>query len=100
MLRLSVAKYAVHVMRYAVIKVLCLYISTFRIICAVPSMAGCCASLHLCFEGVLLRCFLNEYETVAVAPITTAITFIFMFHVCCVSILRYYLYFCYYFCKF
>ena len=78
----------VHVMRYAVIKALCLYIGTFRIMCAVPSMAGCCAFLNLCFQVLLLRYFLNESETVAVAHITTAVTSIFTLHMCCFSILR------------
>ena len=81
MLRLSVAKYMVHVMRYSVIKAPCLCISTFRIMCAMPCKAGCCASLNLCFQGVLLGYFLHEFETVAVALITTAITCIFTFHI-------------------
>ena len=57
------------------------YISTFRIICAVPNMAVFCSYLTSCFPGMLLTYFLNDFEIVPVAPIITGITFAFTFHI-------------------
>jgi hypothetical protein len=37
---------------------------------------------------MLLRYFLNDFEVVPVAAIVTGITFVFTFHVPCVSIVR------------
>ena len=64
------------------------YINIFRIICAVPNMAVFCSSLTLCFPGMLLTYFLNDFEIVPVAPIITGITFVFTFHMRCISIVR------------
>jgi len=64
------------------------YISTFRIMCAVPNMAVFCSSFTSCFPGMLLAYFLNEFEVVPVAPIITGITFVFTFHMRCISIVR------------
>jgi hypothetical protein len=36
----------------------------------------------------LLRYFLNDFEMVPVAPIITGITFVFTFHMHCISIVR------------
>jgi hypothetical protein len=36
----------------------------------------------------LLRYFLNDFEMVSVAPIITGITFIFTFHMRCISVVR------------
>jgi hypothetical protein len=36
----------------------------------------------------LLRYFLNDFEMVPVAPIITGITFVFTFHMRCISIVR------------
>ena len=44
---------------------------------------------------MLHRHFLNEFEMVSVAPITTDITLIVTFHTCCVSTLRHYYYYYY-----
>ena len=38
---------------------------------------------------MLLTYFLNDFEIVPVAPIITGITFVFTFHVRCISIVRY-----------
>jgi len=62
------------------------YVSTFRSMCAVPSMAVFCTSLTSWFSGMLLMYFLNDFEMVPVAPITTGITLVFTFHMCCISI--------------
>ena len=51
------------------------YVSTFRSICAVPSMAVFCSSLTSCFPGMSLTYFLNDLEMVPVAPIITGITY-------------------------
>jgi len=32
--------------------------------CTVPNMAVFCSSLTLCFPGMLLTCFLNDFEIV------------------------------------
>jgi len=61
----------------SVLNLLYFYISTFRSVCAVPNMAVLCSSLTSCFPGVLLAHFLNDFETVPVAPIITGITFVF-----------------------
>jgi hypothetical protein len=64
------------------------YISTFRSMCAVRNMAVFCSSLTSWFPGMLLTYFLNDFEMGPVAPIITGITFVFTFHVRCVSIVR------------
>jgi len=63
----------------SVLNLLYFYISTFRSICAVHSMAVFCSSLTSCFPGMLLTYFLNGFEIVPVAPIITGITFVFTF---------------------
>ena len=55
-----------------------LYVSTFRSMCAVPSMAVFCSSLTSWFPGMLLTYFLNDFEMVPVAPIITGITFVYI----------------------
>jgi len=85
-----------------------LYVSTFRSICAVTNMAVFCSSLTLWFPGMLLTYFLNDFEIIPVAPIITGITFVFTFHMRCISIVRssyfrifseyyYYYYYSYYY---
>ena len=64
------------------------YISTFRSMCAVPNMAVFCSPLTPCFPGMLLTCFLNDFEIVPVAPIITVITSVFTFHMRCISVVR------------
>ena len=71
-----------------VLNLLYFYISTFRSMCAVPYMAVFCSSLTSCFPGMLLTYFLNDSEKVPVAPIITGITFVFTFHMRCISIVR------------
>jgi hypothetical protein len=48
---------------------------------------------------MLLTYFLNDFEMVPVAPIITVITFVFTFHMRCISIVRslYYYYYYYYY---
>ena len=72
----------------SVLKLLYFYISTFRSMCAVPNMAVFCSSLTSCFPGMLLTYFLNDCEIVPVAPIITGITFVFTFHMRCISVVR------------
>ena len=64
------------------------YISTFRSMCAVPNMAVFWSSLTSCFPGMLRTYFLNDFEIVPFAPVITGITFVFKFHVRCISIVR------------
>ena len=64
------------------------YVSTFRSMCAVPNMAVFCSSFTSWFPGMLLAYFLNDFETVPVAPIITGITLVFTFHMRCISIVR------------
>ena len=70
----------------SVLNLLYFYISTFRSMCAVPNMVVSSSSLTSCCPGMLLTYFLNDYERVLVAPIITGITFVFTFHMCCISI--------------
>ena len=60
-----------------VLNLLYFHVSTFRSMYAVPNMAVFWSSLTLCFPGTLLTYFLNDFETVPVAPITTGVTFAF-----------------------
>ena len=56
------------------------YVSTFRSLCAVPSMVVFCSSFASWFPGILLIYFLNDFvmgEMVPVAPIITGITLVF-----------------------
>jgi len=52
----------------SVLNLLYFYNSTFRSTCAVPNIAVFCSSLSSCFPGMLLTYFLNDFETVPVAP--------------------------------
>ena len=72
----------------SVLNVLYFYISTFRSMCVVPSMAVFCSFLTSCFPGMLLTYFLNDFEIVPVASIITGITFVSTFHMRCISIVR------------
>ena len=58
----------------SVLNLLYFYISTFRSMCAVLNMAVFWSSLTSCFPGMLLTYFLNDFETVPVAPIINGIT--------------------------
>jgi len=71
-----------------VLNLLYFYISTFRIVCAVPNVAVFCSSLTSCFPGMLPTYFVNDFEIVPVAPIITGVTFVFTFHMRCISIVR------------
>jgi hypothetical protein len=51
-------------------------------------MAVLCSSLMSCFGGTLLRYFLNDLQIVPVAPVITGITFVFTFHIRCISIVK------------
>jgi hypothetical protein len=66
-------------MLFPMLNVWYVYISTFRITCAVPIMAVFCSSLISCFPGMLLGYFLNDFEMVPVAPIIIGIAFVFTF---------------------
>jgi hypothetical protein len=52
------------------------YVSTFRSLWSVPNMAVFCSSLPSWFPGMVLTCFLNDFEVVPVAPIITGIIII------------------------
>jgi len=72
----------------SVLNLLYFYISPFWSMCAVPNMAVFCSSLTSYFHCMLLTYFLNDFEIVPVAPIITGITFVFTFHMRCISIIR------------
>jgi hypothetical protein len=78
----------VHTSLAPVLNLLHFYMSTFLSKCAVPNMAVFCSSLTLWIPGTLLRYFLNDFEMVQAAPIITGITFVFTFHMRCISIVR------------
>ena len=52
----------------------CTFTLVISEICVVPNIDAFCRSLILCFPGMLLRYFLNDFEIVSVAPIITGIT--------------------------
>jgi hypothetical protein len=62
------------------------YVSTFRSMCAVPSMVVFCSSLTSWSPGMLLTYFLNDLEMVPVAPIITG-TSLFLHSTCAVFLL-------------
>ena len=66
------------------------YIITFRRICTVANVAVFFSSLILCFPCLSLRYFLNYFEMVLVSSVITGITFVFMFHMRCVSVVSFY----------
>ena len=76
----------VHITLFAMLNLSHFYISTFRSMCAVPNMAVFCSSLISWISSTLFRYFLNYFEMVPVAPIITGMTFVFTFHMRCISI--------------
>ena len=64
----------VQVILFPVLNVLYLHNSTFRNMCAVPSVAAFCSSLISCFPGTLLRYLLNDFEIVPRAPVIACIS--------------------------
>ena len=70
------------------LKVWYLCISTIQSICVVPNMVVLFSSLISCFPIMLVRHFLNDFKIVSVDPIITFITFVFTFHMHCISIVR------------
>ena len=84
----SVAANLVLISLVSVLNLLYFYISTFRSMCAVSNMAVFWSSLTSYFPGMLLTYFLNDFEIVPVAPIITGVTFVFTFHMRCISIVR------------
>jgi hypothetical protein len=67
--------------------------------CVCCAQYGCFLYTFLisCFPGTLLRYFLNDFEMVQVAPIITGIAFVCIFHMRCVSVVRFLYYYCYYY---
>ena len=61
---------------------------TFRRMCAVSDIAVFCSSLIPCFPVMLLRYFMNYFEMVQVVPCIIPITFVFIFQMRCISIVR------------
>jgi len=57
----------VHAVIFPMMIVWYFYSSTSQSTCTVPSVAVFCSSLMLCFPGMLLRYFLNDFEMVPVA---------------------------------
>lgn len=80
--------FLVSVMLFPMINVLYFDINTFRSVCTVPSMAVFCSSFMSWFPGMVLRYFVDDFETVQVSPIIIGITFVFTIHKQCFSIVR------------
>ena len=64
----------------SMLNLLYFYVSIFKSICAVPKMALFCSSLTSWFPGMLLTCFLKDFEIVPIAPIITGTIFVSTFH--------------------
>jgi len=62
------------------------YITTSRIMCAVPSKAVFCRTLIFCFPGMLFRYFPSYSKSVRDVPIIIGITFVFISHIHCICI--------------
>ena len=60
--------------------------STFRIMCAVPSIAVFCSESIECFPGIVSKFFLQLLVTIQVASIITGTMVHFRFHIPCISI--------------
>ena len=71
--------------------ILYFYISTFRDLCALPNMAVFCSSLISCFPGILLGYFLWDFGIVPIAPTVTDITSVFVFHMCPISVVWFFI---------
>ena len=67
-------QFLVPVMLYPLMNVLWCCICTFWSMCAVPSRVVLCSSL-MCFPGVLLWYFLNDFKIVIVVSVTAGISF-------------------------
>jgi len=76
----------VHVMLFPVTNMLRFYISTFRSMCAVPTMAVFGSFFMSWFTIMLIKCLLIYLKIVSVAPVVTGITFVFIFHIGHISI--------------
>ena len=76
----------IHVTLFFQENVLYFYNRTFWAMCSVPNMALCCYSLTSCSHSTLLRYFQNVFELVLFAQIITGVTFVFTFHMHCISI--------------
>jgi len=83
------SQFMLHVMLFPTLHVLYIYISTFPSLCAVTNMAVFCSSLISCFPSTLLKYFVSEFDIFPVSPIIAGITYIFTFHLRCISTLRY-----------
>ena len=81
----------VHVMLFPTINASYFYGSTSRRKCAVPNMAVSCSYLTLCFPGMLLKNFLNDFRMIPVVPIITGITFVFTYDMRCASVVTLYI---------
>ena len=79
--------FMVHITLFAMLNILYFYISTSEV-CAVPNIAVSCTFLISWIPGTLLKYFLNDFEMVPVSLIITGITFVFTFHMRCISTVR------------
>jgi hypothetical protein len=80
--------FRVHTTLFPMSNRLYFYVSPFRSVRAVPNMAVFRSSLICCFPAMTLRYFLNDFGMIPVAPIVAGNTFVFKFHVTCISIVR------------
>jgi hypothetical protein len=79
----------------SVLALLYFYISTLRSMCSVPNMALFCSSLTSWCPGMLLTCFLNDFEMVPVAIIIIIIVVVVVVVVYVVVVVIQYYYCCY-----
>ena len=71
---------------FPMINILYFYISTFRSMCTVSSMAFSYDFSISYFPGMLLSYFLNNFEMVPVFPIIAGIIFVFTLHLSFISL--------------
>jgi len=65
----------------SLLNLLYFYISTFRSMFTVASMAVFWSSLTSCFPGMLLTYFLNEFEIVPVAPVINVSPYYYYYYI-------------------
>jgi hypothetical protein len=78
----------VHITLFPVLNLLYLHISTFRSMCAVPSMVAFCSSLISCLPDIFLRYFVNYFEIFPADPVIIIIIIIFSFFFFAKNVMR------------
>ena len=78
-----------HVMLFRPWNKFCTFTSALPAVCVRwPIWLVFCSFLISCFPGMMLRCFMNDFEMVPLVSVITVIFYVFTLHMCCTSIVR------------